>query len=206
MASVLQGFKDLGIEIANGIIKVAQIVVKTLVVEKNTDQTQSSIGEGVIKAEETSVTIESNQVMSTSKIFVTFRSDYGSRWWVSYQEKGRFIVNIADPLSEDVKFDWWIVQTEQVEITQTADTTTPIEEPIASSSSPVDLPAEVPVGTEEGTPSETTETTTTETITETETPSTPTETTTQTDTIPTSIEDGVETPTDSVGAEPTTTP
>ncbi|MDD3783906.1 MAG: hypothetical protein PHY37_02825, partial [Candidatus Portnoybacteria bacterium] len=128
MASVIQGFKDLGIEIYNGIIKVAQIVVKTLVVEKNSDQTQSSIGEGTIKAEETSVIIESNQVLPTSKIFVTFRSDYGSRWWIGYQEKGRFTVNIADPLSENVKFDWWIVQTEQVEIVETA-TETPVEVP-----------------------------------------------------------------------------
>jgi hypothetical protein len=126
--------KDAGIEIVNGIVKIAQLMVKTLVVEKNSDQTQSSIGEGIIKANEISVMIESNQVLPSSKIFVTFRTDYGSRWWIGYQEKGRFIVNIAEPLLDDVKFDWWIVQTEQVEVTETSqpavDEIVPVSTPI----------------------------------------------------------------------------
>ena len=187
MASVFQGLKDVGVEIYNGILKVAQIVVKTLVVEKNSDQTQSSIGEGVIKAEETSVMIESNQVILTSKIFVTFRSDYGSRWWIGYQEKGRFTVNIADPLSEDIKFDWWIVQTEQVEITETT----------------TEIPAEVPtddVGAETvpEVPAETT--TTEEPVTNIET--VPTETTT---TEPEPAPETTIIPADSVETEPVST-
>jgi hypothetical protein len=123
MASVFQGLKDVGVEIYNGILKVAQIVVKTLVVEKNSDQTQSSIGEGVIVKDSVSAEIRSNQILPTSKIFVTFRNYYGPGWWINYQEKGMFIINITAPMSEDVKFDWWIVQTEAVEITETSEPT-----------------------------------------------------------------------------------
>ncbi|MFH1129111.1 MAG: hypothetical protein V1686_00015 [Patescibacteria group bacterium] len=193
MASVFQGLKNAGIEIVNGIVKIAQLMVKTLVVEKNADQTQSSIGEGVIKAKDTSVTIESNQVLPSSKIFVTFRTDYGSRWWIGYQEKGRFIVNIAEPLLDDIKFDWWIVQTEPVEITETASPVLPTTETVT--------PTTETVPTIETTTTPTTETTsvptdTTVIPTDTTAPTTdttivpetvPTDTTTTSDTEPVTI-------------------
>ncbi len=154
----------------------AQIVIKTLVIEKNSDQTQSSIGEGIIKAEETSVIIESNQVMPSSKIFVTFRSDYGSRWWIGYQEKGRFAVNISDPLSEDVEFDWWIVQTEQIDLIETAvETPTAVPTEIVGTDS---VGAETPVEEPVASPSEEISTEPLQETTETITETTPTETTT----------------------------
>jgi cell division septation protein DedD len=158
-------------------------MVKTLAIEKNSDQTQSSIGEGVIKANETSVTIESNQVMPTSKIFVTFRSDYGSRWWIGYQEKGRFVVNVAEPKLDDIKFDWWIVQTEQIDVTQVASPTpietAPIETPSSPSEpAPLETPSTTPTDTTT-TPADTTTTPTTDTTIDTITTSTDTTSTTE---------------------------
>jgi hypothetical protein len=112
--------EKVGVKIQNGIMKVSQLAVRMLVIEKHADQKQSSIGEGIIKAQDTSAMIESNQIMPSSKIFITFRSDYGSRWWIGYQEKGRFIINIADPAPSELKFDWWVVQTEPAEISSPA--------------------------------------------------------------------------------------
>ena len=144
---LINGLKQLGIIIENGIVKIAQLAVKTLIVEKNADATQSSIGEGIMKAESVSAEIRSNQIMPSSKIFITFRNDYGSRWWINYQEKGLAIINIADPAPSDLKFDWWIVQTEPVEITSTP-AETPILEPVIE---PVPTGVGEPIPTEQPT-------------------------------------------------------
>jgi hypothetical protein len=183
--------KDFGITIENSIVKITQLMVKTLAIEKNSDQTQSSIGEGLIPAENVSAEIRSNQIMANSKIFITFRGDYGSRWWINYQEKGLAIINVADPVAEDIKFDWWIVQTEPVEITSTPienPVEVPIEEPVASPSetpietetsvetpieTPLEIPSEIPstpVESTSTTPLETPSTTPTEPAIEQSTP------------------------------------
>jgi hypothetical protein len=152
---LFNGLKDFGIEINQSITKITQLMVKTLAIEKNSDQTQSSIGEGIILAQSVSAEIRSNQIMPNSKIFITFRGDYGSRWWINYQEKGLAIINVADPVAEDIKFDWWIVQTESVEITSTpadlstetpVEAGTPAETPIDESiASPSETPVEEPI-------------------------------------------------------------
>ena len=167
LGDLVNGLKELGIIIEKGIVKIAQLAVKTLVIEKNSDSGQSSIGEGVIPKDSVSAEIKSNQIMPTSKIFITFRGDYGSRWWINYQEKGLAIINVVDPVVDDVKFDWWIVQTEPVDVTQTTSTTpsTPVEEPVASSSETPSTPLEVPSDT---TPADTSTTPTTDTSTPTE--------------------------------------
>ena len=193
LKDLLNGLKELGIVIENGIVKISQLAVKALIVEKNPDPAQSSIGEGVIKADQVAIEIRSNQIMASSKIFITFRNDYGSRWWINHQEKGIFTINIAEPAAEDLRFDWWIVQTEPVEITETAGITTPVD-------LPADLPAEVPMGTEAGAsveeeiPSETLVETTIETPSESpsDTPSeTPTEPAT-TESLPAEAPTGAE--------------
>ena len=57
---------------------------------------------------------------------------------------------------KDLKFDWWIVQTEPVEITSTP-VETPIETPVENPLTPVDssssiTPVETPIPTPEGVP------------------------------------------------------
>ncbi|MBU4285172.1 tail fiber domain-containing protein, partial [Patescibacteria group bacterium] len=157
LAVLFDKLKDFGITIEKTIVKITQLMTRTLVIEKNPDQGQSSIGEGIIKVESVSAEIRTNQIIPSSKIFITFRNDYGSRWWINYQENGLAIINIADPAVQDLKFDWWIVQTEPVEITSTPAETpvevpieVPIEEPIEEPL-PADLPIdEVETPVEEG--------------------------------------------------------
>jgi len=141
LAVLFDKLKDFGITIEKTIVKITQLMTRTLVIEKNPDQGQSSIGEGIIPTESVSAEIRTNQIIPSSKIFITFRNDYGSRWWINYQEKGLAIINIADPAVQDLKFDWWIVQTEPVETTSTP-AETPIEEPIEE---PVEEPIEEPI-------------------------------------------------------------
>ena len=95
--------------IDSGLVKLKELTSGHIIIEKNADPRNNSIGRGIIKAGETEARIESNQVRSDSEIFVTFRSDYQSRWWIEQQEDGFFIVKIKEPLTGDISFSWWVI-------------------------------------------------------------------------------------------------
>jgi hypothetical protein len=108
-ASILDAFRGFGAIFENGVAKFQQVVVGSLAVEKNSDSTQSAVGEGIITAGATEYQINSSQIKADSKIFVTWRGDYGSRWWIDQQADGSAVVKIAAPLANDVRFDWMVI-------------------------------------------------------------------------------------------------
>ncbi len=77
-----------------------------------------SIGESVIKAGTTFVTIQTNKVKSTSKIFVTPTTLTSQSLVVTAKVAGTsFTVSLNQSQSQDVSFDWWIVNTEPISLT-----------------------------------------------------------------------------------------
>ncbi len=101
--------KSLGAVIENGWLKVQNLTARTILIEKTDDPKNNSIGEGVIKSGETEAKIASDQIKNNSKVFITFRNDYGSRWWLAEQGDGFFVIKIAQSLETDVNFDWWVI-------------------------------------------------------------------------------------------------
>jgi len=85
----------------------------------------------LIKAGESETIINNNNIATSSKIFITFRGDYGSRWWINDQGAGFVDIKVAEPLASDVKFDWWIVG-----VNEPISTTTITSTPDISSSTP----------------------------------------------------------------------
>jgi len=74
----------------------------------------SSIGADILPAGKTSVVIENAYVKTNSKVFVTptTRTD-GQVLFIESKQDGKFTVVIESSVSKDIKFDYWIVQTEE---------------------------------------------------------------------------------------------
>jgi hypothetical protein len=69
------------------------------------------------KVDGKSARITTDAVTETAKIFVSPEGDPGSRYWVEKikdPETGNltnsFSINVAEPVKTDVKFNWWIVE------------------------------------------------------------------------------------------------
>jgi hypothetical protein len=75
------------------------------------DNTSASIGSGILKALETSVTISSTSATKDSKIFLTSTTPTGRQsLFVKKKTAGvGFVVAIEDPYESDITFDWWVV-------------------------------------------------------------------------------------------------
>ncbi len=88
-----------------GKIEAKQVKAEELILE------QESVGSGVLEAGETTVTIESTLVKVTSKIFITpTTSTQGASLYISSKDAGTaFEVNADSPASQDIEFDWFIV-------------------------------------------------------------------------------------------------
>lgn len=108
-----------GLDIFNGkvfIDKDGSVTLQKLVISATPvagAKADPSIGSGIIAAGETNITIYSNQVTSSAKIFVTPRSKTGSRPLVveKITPEVSFKVSLEYPYSSDIGFDWWIVET-----------------------------------------------------------------------------------------------
>ena len=72
----------------------------------------ASIGTGKIPGGQTGVTINTDQVSTTSKIFVTLlTSSSGQALFIQTIEPGAgFTVSIDGPINHDIEFNWWIVE------------------------------------------------------------------------------------------------
>jgi len=75
------------------------------------DQDARSLGSSVIRAGETSIEIETTAVTEKSRIFVTPTTKTGNRSLIVSQKSAEtgFTVTLETPYSQDIKFDWWIV-------------------------------------------------------------------------------------------------
>ena len=69
------------------------------------------MGSSVIRAGETSIEIETTAVTEKSRIFVTPTTKTGNRSLIVSQKSAEtgFTVTLETPYSQDIKFDWWIV-------------------------------------------------------------------------------------------------
>ena len=86
-----------------------EITIKKLNID-TTDVASASLGEGIIKAGENKIIINSKSVTSKSKIFVTPTSEVDSPLIViDKKAQDSFTVKVKSPVSSDVKFDWWII-------------------------------------------------------------------------------------------------
>lgn len=103
-----------GVYVSDKIIGVKNLIAdlidtREIKITQNDNTSDNIIGEGIIPAGATSTVIISNKIATSSKIFITFRSDYGSRWWIGDQTTGTSTVVIAEPLTADIYFDWWVI-------------------------------------------------------------------------------------------------
>jgi excisionase family DNA binding protein len=94
----------------NGNMKVSgTVTVKKLNVDI-ADTAGASLGEAILEAGVTKVTIDSTSVTSKSKIFITPRTKTTQPMAVTGQINGEsFDVEISLPTNKDIKFNWWIV-------------------------------------------------------------------------------------------------
>lgn len=89
-----------------------EIEVKELKVEKLVAVEGVNAGSGVIKVGEAKVFVETAGVAEHSKIIITATRIARQPLAVSEKAVGRgFTVGVAEPVLEDLPFDWWIVDT-----------------------------------------------------------------------------------------------
>jgi hypothetical protein len=75
-----------------------------------TDVEAASLGEAIIPADKSKIEVTTTAVTDASKIFVTAESLITEPLTVTKKTKGlSFTVEIAAPVKQDVKFNWWIV-------------------------------------------------------------------------------------------------
>lgn len=87
-----------------------------LVQQNSTPHSQVQIldsGTAFIPEQQNTIFVKSNQVYANSKIYVTFKDDYGpaTRYWISKQttQEG-FSVELDTATISNAEFDWWISQ------------------------------------------------------------------------------------------------
>ncbi|MBI4992667.1 MAG: hypothetical protein HZC26_00825, partial [Candidatus Magasanikbacteria bacterium] len=96
-------------------IKADSVQAKKFIVKKKSDAKQTSVGEATILNNSTLILVENELVTSTSKIFITFRSNPNAFWWISKQEDGKFEVSLSKLSETDLTFDYWIISTENAD-------------------------------------------------------------------------------------------
>ncbi|MBI5022788.1 MAG: hypothetical protein HZC05_01310 [Candidatus Magasanikbacteria bacterium] len=115
-------------------IKADKVQAKKFVVEKETNLKKASVGEATISQNNSSITVENELITSKVKIFITFRSNPQSFWWISKQEDGKFEVSLSKVAEVDLTFDYWIVGVEDAPALETksapAASVAPIETPV----------------------------------------------------------------------------
>ncbi|MBI5230047.1 MAG: hypothetical protein HY981_01980, partial [Candidatus Magasanikbacteria bacterium] len=101
-------------------IKADKVQTKELVIEKDQQDNKSTVGSATIKNGQTYIDIANDGVKSTSKVFVTFRGNPNSFWWISNQQDGKFTVSLSSPAAQDITFDYWLVNTTDASSSDTA--------------------------------------------------------------------------------------
>ncbi len=94
----------------NGNLTIQNVLTAKKYNVDTTDLTSSSIGNGVITAGTTSVTITTLAVTSNSEVFVTPVSDTDKPLIVKNKVAGKsFDVTILAPYASDIHFDWFLI-------------------------------------------------------------------------------------------------
>ncbi|HLM84192.1 MAG TPA: hypothetical protein VK254_03210, partial [Candidatus Bathyarchaeia archaeon] len=98
-----------------GIFEAEEVVAGAYSV-KNDDLAKKTVGDDSILAGNIQQAVLTKAVNESSKIFVTFESDPGARYWTEKTTDEvtgvftGFTVKLSDPAQADVKFSWWIVE------------------------------------------------------------------------------------------------
>lgn len=71
---------------------------------------EASLGEGVIPAGEVEVSISSSAINDNSRIFITPTSNFEGNLIVSSQTDGSFKVSVSTINSQEIKFNWFVIQ------------------------------------------------------------------------------------------------
>ncbi|MEK9183375.1 MAG: hypothetical protein AAB849_02600 [Patescibacteria group bacterium] len=96
-------------------VKADKVQAKQFIVAMDSDQKKSTVGEATIKVGGQSVEVENELVTEKVKIFVTFRANPQSFWWISKQIDGKFEISLSQNANQDVTFDYWLVGVEEAE-------------------------------------------------------------------------------------------
>jgi hypothetical protein len=101
---------DADVEIA-GNLKVAGSVNASTVATDELVVSDKSSGTDVVTAGTKELEVEATVVKETSKVFITFNSDYSpaTRLWVSKKAGKSFTVHLDQPTGANSTFDWFIV-------------------------------------------------------------------------------------------------
>jgi hypothetical protein len=110
-STLTSALNDLGILVAKGITQFNTLVFRQLVASKDADGT-SSAGTVTILAGNTVAQINNSLVMPSTKIFLTFNAPVTGSWYVSDKANGSFRVVLTQAQTQDVSFDYFLVQTE----------------------------------------------------------------------------------------------
>jgi len=92
-------------------------------------ETTKTIGSGVIPAGSTAATVTNPAIKPTTQVFITFRNNPGSAWWVESVDNGIFILRTAIPTTEEANFSYWLVDTVDESVVPTAP---PPDQPVDS--------------------------------------------------------------------------
>jgi len=98
------------VDLLDGKIAAAEMVTGVFTV-KITDPEAKTIGEAVIRANNSNVEIKTKAVTDNSKIFVTAKvaAEYPLAVTQKKPSEG-FVVSVKGNVTEDISFDWWIVE------------------------------------------------------------------------------------------------
>lgn len=97
-----------------GIFSAKEVVAGAFSV-KNADPESKTTGNGTIASGDSDKKISTKAVSANAKIFATFESDPGARFWVEKEKDSDgaftgFTVKLSAPAGEDATFSWWIVE------------------------------------------------------------------------------------------------
>ncbi|HBV57842.1 MAG TPA: hypothetical protein DEB73_01045 [Candidatus Magasanikbacteria bacterium] len=126
-------------------IKADSVQAKKFVVKKKTDAKQTSVGEATILNNSTLILVENELVTSTSKIFITFRSNPNAFWWISKQDEGMFEVALSKPAEGDLTFDYWIIGVEDASVLETESVPAAAIAPVETAMEPVQAVEPAPI-------------------------------------------------------------
>jgi hypothetical protein len=114
----LQSHGLYGLDILNGKVTIAEngnikttgeITAKKINID-TPDVAAASLGEGILKTGNTSITIETTTVSSQSAIFLTSLTKTSLPLSVTTQKENKsFTVETTSPAPQDIHFNWWIV-------------------------------------------------------------------------------------------------
>lgn len=131
LAAALESF---GAYVKSGLAQFGTLVADRFVAASDSSGT-SSAGTVTILAGNTVAQINNAYVAPSTKVFVTMNSPVTGNWYVSEKKQGSFRVVLAEVQSEDVSFDYFLVQTEGQIATATSTESGPSVELFNDSSS-----------------------------------------------------------------------